>query len=143
MNKKRVKLYGLERPYHPCNNEQSGRGCFNNSFNVINLSDHRLSEPEKSVLSKGLSFCPTKLIDPIQFCGDVETFFDQLRLKEFFSESASPSSVLTISPNTCTNTSSPHTTTSHTPTFTTSMYSHDYSHYHIISRQLFTIFTYS
>ena len=116
MNRKRDELYRLERSYHPCNTEQSGRNCFNNSFNVINLSDHRLSEPEKSVLSKGLSFCLTKPIDPIQFCGDVETFFRQLRLKESFSESASPSSAPTASSNTCTNTSSPHTTTSHTPT---------------------------
>ena len=51
---------------------------------VVNLSDHRLSADELNVLSFGLSFCPTTRIDPIQLCGDAETFIRRMRLKKFF-----------------------------------------------------------
>jgi hypothetical protein len=53
---------------------------------VVNLSDHQLSKEEKSILSKGLSFCPTTPLDTIQVCGDLEEFFRRMRLKKYFSD---------------------------------------------------------
>ena len=47
---------------------------------MVNLSGSALSEAEINLLSKGLSFCPT----PRHI--DLEKFFRQLRLKEFFLE---------------------------------------------------------
>ena len=40
---------------------------------------------EKTLLSKGLSFCPTPTqLDENQLLDDLESFFRRLRLKEFF-----------------------------------------------------------
>ncbi|CAM4587217.1 unnamed protein product [Caretta caretta] len=39
---------------------------------------------EAAVLSRGLSFCPSTPTNMIQFCGDLESYFRRLRLKEYF-----------------------------------------------------------
>ena len=52
---------------------------------VVNLSDYQLSRNETDVLTSGLNFCPTSKIDPIQLCGDVESFFRRMCITEFFS----------------------------------------------------------
>ncbi|XP_066451040.1 uncharacterized protein [Eleutherodactylus coqui] len=51
---------------------------------VINLSSHNPTEVELSVLSRGLSFCPTKMFVKTELCSDMEEYFRRLRLKEFF-----------------------------------------------------------
>ncbi|XP_070576158.1 uncharacterized protein [Ptychodera flava] len=52
--------------------------------NIVNLSNLSLSPVERSVLSHGLKFCPTKQLDKTELCGDIESFFRRLRLKEYF-----------------------------------------------------------
>jgi len=53
---------------------------------IVNLSSQTLTKTEESVLSKGLTFCPYKPIDEIQFFGEIECFFRRMRLKEFYNE---------------------------------------------------------
>ena len=55
---------------------------------VVNLSGVALSTDESSLLSKGLSFCPTpRSLDADRMLDDLEGFFRRLRLKEFFADS--------------------------------------------------------
>ena len=52
---------------------------------VINLSNTPLSIPEKSVLSKGLTFCPTPhYINWPELMADFNDFSRRMRLKEYF-----------------------------------------------------------
>ena len=52
---------------------------------VVNLSGQDLSDEENTLLSKGLSFCPTpRRLDENQLLDDLESFFRRLRLREFF-----------------------------------------------------------
>nr|XP_048688123.1 uncharacterized protein LOC125627729 [Caretta caretta] len=64
------------------------RGHSNGSLtppsNIVNLSNYTLSPAEAAVLSRGLSFCPSTPTNMIQFCGDLESYFRRLRLKEYF-----------------------------------------------------------
>ncbi|XP_068135476.1 uncharacterized protein [Hyperolius riggenbachi] len=55
-----------------------------NLLPVVNLSSYNPSKTELAVLSKGLTFSPTKRFDEIEFCSDMEEFFRRIRLKEFF-----------------------------------------------------------
>ena len=53
---------------------------------VVNLSTMSLSEIEKDVLSKGLTFCPTEGEPNFgQLWSDLKLFFRRLRIKQFFS----------------------------------------------------------
>ena len=57
---------------------------------VVNLSGVPLSDAELSLLSKGLSFCPTPpKPDAFKMEMDLEDFYRRLRLKEFFYRSDS------------------------------------------------------
>ena len=52
---------------------------------VVNLSNRELTPAENSLLSKGLSFCPTpKEIDSFALRKDVSEFVRRLRLREYF-----------------------------------------------------------
>ena len=52
---------------------------------IINISSHHLSKGEKSVLLKGLKFCPApKDFDTISHKNDNFQFCRQLRLAEYF-----------------------------------------------------------
>ena len=52
---------------------------------VINLSSKKLNDAEKSLLCKGLKFCPTqKIPDAGEIKKDLNVFHDKLRTKEFF-----------------------------------------------------------
>ena len=52
---------------------------------VVNLSSRNLTETENSLLSKGLSFCPTPVgIDEYTLRKDVLEFVRRIRLKEYF-----------------------------------------------------------
>jgi len=52
---------------------------------IINLSPIDLTQPEISLLSKGLGFCPTpRSIDDLQLNQDLEQFCRRMRLKDFF-----------------------------------------------------------
>ena len=54
---------------------------------VVNLSGVALGEAEINLLSTGLSFCPTpRQMKKEEILDDVEKFFRQLRVKEFFQE---------------------------------------------------------
>ena len=55
---------------------------------VVNLSEIQLSPAEVTLLSKGLSFCPTPpQLDTFQLQNDLEDFYRRLRLREFFYDS--------------------------------------------------------
>ena len=55
---------------------------------VVNLSEIQLSPAEVTLLSKGLSFCPTPpQLDTFQLQNDLEDFYRHLRPKEFFYDS--------------------------------------------------------
>ena len=51
---------------------------------VINLSSFDLSDPQKSILLKGLKFTPTPSFDAKTAKQDVDQFARKLRLKEYF-----------------------------------------------------------
>lgn len=56
-----------------------------NNTKVVNLSNHALSRDEISLLSKGLSFCPTPPeIDPLRLDTDLKEFHRRMRLKDHF-----------------------------------------------------------
>ena len=57
-----------------------------NQNQVINLSNHQLTQAETTVLTKGLNFCPSSKFDKIQICGDTERYIRRLRLKEYYRE---------------------------------------------------------
>ena len=55
---------------------------------VVNISDVQLSPTEVTLLSKGLTFCPTPpKLDTFQLQNDLDNFHRRLRLKEFFYDS--------------------------------------------------------
>ena len=57
---------------------------------VVNLSNVPLSEAEESLLSRGLSFCPTPpKLDDFSLENDLEDFYRRLRLREYFHNSDS------------------------------------------------------
>ena len=52
---------------------------------VVNLSNRELTPAENSILSKGLSFCPTpREIDIYSLRKDMLDYVRRLRLKEYF-----------------------------------------------------------
>jgi hypothetical protein len=52
---------------------------------VINLSKHKLSEDEITVLSKGMNFCPTPgALDPGEYRTDLDSLHRRLRLRYHF-----------------------------------------------------------
>ncbi|XP_073443832.1 uncharacterized protein [Dendrobates tinctorius] len=53
---------------------------------VINLSDYKPNKVELAVLSRGLSFCPTKALDKTELCSDMEQYFRRLHLREYFND---------------------------------------------------------
>ena len=51
---------------------------------MVNISGISLSDAEFTLLSRGLSFCPTlRHFDKTQILDDLKRFYRQLRLKEF------------------------------------------------------------
>ena len=55
---------------------------------MVNISNARLSRDEISLLSKGLTFCPTpSRVDNFQVKQDFDEFYRRLRLKEYFYDS--------------------------------------------------------
>ena len=79
--KKEGKLAKLVSHSRPCSGNPP-------DDSVVNLSSYTLSNAEHAVLCRGLSFCPTKHLDRIPFCADLESFFRRLRLKEYFHTNA-------------------------------------------------------
>jgi hypothetical protein len=71
---------------------------------VFNISSHVLSEAEKSVLTKGLTFCPTPRLDHFALVKDVLTMARSLRLKYHFATANDPS---TPAPDTSSDQKSP------------------------------------
>ena len=53
---------------------------------IANLSDYQLSRTEKSVLEKGLSFCPSRRLDEVGTCFDFKQFERRVRLREYFGD---------------------------------------------------------
>lgn len=58
----------------------------NDDLNVVNLSSYQLSEIEYSVLSKGLSFCPSQNLNKFEVIKDVQLFARNLILKQIYSK---------------------------------------------------------
>ena len=57
---------------------------------IVNLSDHTLSDAEKSVLKKGLKFVPTPTgLNRSELMADNRKFARRMRLKEFFADEES------------------------------------------------------
>ena len=54
---------------------------------IINLSDHQLKDEERTVLLKGMKFCPTPVtFNSIENQSDRSDYIRRLRLTEFFHE---------------------------------------------------------
>ena len=51
---------------------------------ILNLSDHNLTQTEKNILEKGLTFAPSKKFDHFATVKDVLNFTRNLRIKHFF-----------------------------------------------------------
>ena len=57
---------------------------------VVNLSSHQLTEPQRNLLAKGLSFCPTEpFFDTIELSADLHAFYRRLRLRDYFADKPS------------------------------------------------------
>lgn len=54
------------------------------SINIANLSNHQLAENETRLLAKGLSFCPSKNLNPVDLWYDMEDYIRRIKLKEYF-----------------------------------------------------------
>lgn len=55
-------------------------------MNIINLSSYRLSDEERILLSKGLSFCPNSNLDTLEVIKDLNLFARKLLLKSMYSK---------------------------------------------------------
>ena len=54
---------------------------------IVNLSDYELTEPEKSLLRKGLKFVPTPTsLNRTELAVDTKKYCRRMRLKEFFAD---------------------------------------------------------
>ena len=63
--------------------DQGTRNCTDTFKNVVNLSKRVLSEPDLSLLSKGLKFCPTpEKVDMYALRKDINDYVRRIRLKE-------------------------------------------------------------
>ncbi|XP_033116641.1 uncharacterized protein LOC117116665, partial [Anneissia japonica] len=59
-------------------------------LNVVNLSKYSLTTDEQFILEKGLSFCPSRRLDPINLCSNLSQFIRKIRLKEYFKDTPEP-----------------------------------------------------
>lgn len=57
------------------------------SLNVINLSQQPLTNAEKEILGKGLSFCPSEDIDKFEAIKDIQLFARKLFLQQLYDKS--------------------------------------------------------
>ena len=53
---------------------------------IVNISDKILSQPETTLLEKGLNFCPTKKTNPGDQRKELDQFHRSLRIKQFFNK---------------------------------------------------------
>jgi hypothetical protein len=67
----------------------------NNYSNVLNLSNYELTENEKSILSKGLTFAPTPKFNQMEFIADALRFARNVKLK-FLHSKDEPNNVTTM-----------------------------------------------
>ena len=79
--------------YELCNIENNLLALFNKLNNIeytsgiVNLSKHTLTDPEISVLSKGLGFCPTPGAPDIgNIIQDLDSFKRKTRIQIFFTD---------------------------------------------------------
>ena len=72
----------------PKNSAKNGRNeTIKYGQKVINLSDRSLNEAEKTLLCKGLKFCPTqKITDAGEIKKELDQFHNKLRTKEFLAK---------------------------------------------------------
>lgn len=56
------------------------------NMDIINLSNHVLSNKERRLLSKGLSFCPDSNLDSFEAIKDVNLFARKVLLKSLYSK---------------------------------------------------------
>ena len=88
---KDVKASKLAKLFGPRSVSSHSTGCANESILVFTISpDLPLSDPERSVLAKGLKFVPNSSpIDLFSVKEDTEAFFRRLRLKAYFHNQSS------------------------------------------------------
>lgn len=78
-------LFCMPQAIRTCNQQQRlVRTNTNDESNLINLSSKILNSAEKSVLSKGLTFCPTNKINVFEITKDILTFGRNLKWKYFW-----------------------------------------------------------
>ncbi|KAJ8035405.1 hypothetical protein HOLleu_22628 [Holothuria leucospilota] len=63
--------------------------------NIANLSNYTLSNGEQRLLSRGLSFCPSRDVNPIDLFQDMEQYLRRIKLKEYFQNDDTNSSLQT------------------------------------------------
>ena len=51
---------------------------------VFNLSKIKFSATQSNLLEKGMSFCPTHILDLVELCHDINEYTSLLRNKQFF-----------------------------------------------------------
>ena len=57
---------------------------------VVDLSTHQLTEQQRNLLAKGLSFCPTEpYFNTIELSADLHAFYLRLRLRDYFADKPS------------------------------------------------------
>ena len=57
--------------------------------NVIYLSSRNITIAEETLLSRGLTFCPTSKLDEVKLCQSTEISCRKVRLAEYFDNSNS------------------------------------------------------
>ncbi|KAJ8017547.1 hypothetical protein HOLleu_44961 [Holothuria leucospilota] len=70
--------------------------------NIATLSNYTLSNGEQRLLSRGLSFCPSRDINPVDLCQDMEQYLRRIKLKEYFQNddtNSSPQTPLSREPS--------------------------------------------
>ncbi|KAJ8029907.1 Proline-rich transmembrane protein 1 [Holothuria leucospilota] len=70
--------------------------------NIANLSNYTLSNGELRLLSRGLSFCPSRDVNPVDLCQDMEQYLRRIKLKEYFQNddtNSSPQTPLSREPS--------------------------------------------
>ena len=76
-------IYSHKGKQNP-NRTQKTEANHNTDNTIMNLSSHTLNKHETAILQKGLSYCPTNKLNPIDICYDMERYLRRIRLEEYF-----------------------------------------------------------
>jgi len=80
--------------------EKGTTNQFNEKSSIYNISDTSLTHSEKSVLEKGLNFCPsTKDLNKLRLMEDTYKFCRKMRLREYFYKDETTLTTTEVSPD--------------------------------------------